>query len=497
MARTLFGTVFLAALAFASPAAETMTADVAVVGGGSAGFAAAWSAATLGSRVVLIEKERMLGGTSTVGGVSSWEPAWGATGVPWRVYERLRRIPGAAGVYEFAHHCGWPEKGGGPVFPGALLRTNPALPYSATLRRHGPGMGDEAWFRANCHGVIFEPDAMARTMMDMLLETGRCRVLLGVSFVDVERNGGRVEALRLSDGGTVRANVVVDAAGVVCARMGCDMMRGREAKAAFGEPGAPDRANEDVNGATLIYRVTPLADGAEERHALPPGVPEACWWGRFPVAFCCEYPSGDVGINMLPTISGAQLRGMDDAGAMRECRRRVHAHWRWIQGRWPAFRRYRLKEMASVLARRETWRVRGEYVLNQNDLIAGIGGQTHGDIIALADHAMDSHGGGPGGELKAPYGIPYRCLLPLGTSNVLIAGRCASFSSIAASSCRLSRTMMQLGEAAGAAAHLASARAVPLRAVPAADIRLAMERDLDRAAIRGCPTCEPVLSSCR
>ena len=47
------------------------------------------------------------------------------------------------------------------------------------------------------------------------------------------------------------------------------------------------------------------------------------------------------------------------------------------------------------------------------------------------------------------------------------------------------------------AAHLASVRAVPLRAVSAADIRLAMERDLDRAPIRGCPTCEPVLSSCR
>ena len=55
-------------------AAETIAADVAVVGGGSAGFAAALSAAELGSSVVLIEKERALGGASTLGGVNNWEP---------------------------------------------------------------------------------------------------------------------------------------------------------------------------------------------------------------------------------------------------------------------------------------------------------------------------------------------------------------------------------------------------------------------------------------
>ena len=333
-------------------------------GGGSAGFAAAWSAATLGSRVVVVEKEHVLGGTSTIGGVNSWEPVWGATGVPWR-------------VYEFTHHCSWPEAGGGPVFPGGLLTTNPDLPYEKTLRRHGPGMGDEAWFRENCHGVIFEPEAMEQTMLAMLEETGRCRVLLRAVFHGVARKGTAAESLTLADGRIVRTKVVVNACGAVCARMGCEIMRGHEAKSAFNEPGAPDQPNGNVNGATLIYRVTPRTDGQEALHVPPPCVPTACWWGRFPLAFCCEYPGGDIGINMLPTISGAQLKGLSESDAMRECRRRVHAHWRWMQGRWPSFRKYRLKEIAPVLARRETWRVRGEYVLNQNDLIAGIGGQAH------------------------------------------------------------------------------------------------------------------------
>ena len=260
--RKLFGTIFVAACACTTPA-ETITADVAVVGGGSAGFAAAWSAATLGSSVVLIEKEKVLGGTSTLGGVNNWEPVWGATGVPWRVYERLRCIPKAAGVYEFAHHCSWPEAGGGPVFPGGLLTTNPDLPYEKTLRRHGPGMGNEAWFRENCHGVIFEPEAMERTMLAMLQETGRCRVLFSAVFHDVARTGAAANALMLADGRTVRAKVVVDACGAVCAKMGCEIMRGHEAKSAFNEPGAPDQASDNVNGATLIYRIIGITEKAK------------------------------------------------------------------------------------------------------------------------------------------------------------------------------------------------------------------------------------------
>jgi hypothetical protein len=70
--------------------------------------------------------------------------------------------------------------------------------------------------------------------------------------------------------------------------------------------------------------------------------------------------------------------------------------------------------------------------------------------------------------------------LPLKTENVLIAGRAASFSAIAASSCRLSRTMMQLGEAAGVAAHVACERNVALRQVPADEIRRVMAEKIDR-----------------
>jgi len=59
--------------------------------------------------------------------------------------------------------------------------------------------------------------------------------------------------------------------------------------------------------------------------------------------------------------------------------------------------------------------------------------------------------------------------------NLLVAGRCASFSAIAASSCRLSRPMMQLGQAAGTAAALAKNENLDLAKLPYELLRDSLE----------------------
>jgi hypothetical protein len=118
----------------------------------------------------------------------------------------------------------------------------------------------------------------------------------------------------------------------------------------------------------------------------------------------------------------------------------------------------------------------GEYVLTEHDVRGGLSQQKHPDIIAIADHALDTHGSHAHGigELREPYGVPYRCLIPKGYRNLLIACRAAGFSSLAASSCRLSRTMMQLGQAAGTAAALAKTLDVDLPDVPPEKLRDAL-----------------------
>jgi hypothetical protein len=139
---------------------------------------------------------------------------------------------------------------------------------------------------------------------------------------------------------------------------------------------------------------------------------------------------------------------------------RTHAHWRRMQTDY-GFDRYRFKNMSPLVGIRESHRLVGRYVLREQDVRAGLLHQPYRDeIIAVADHPLDTHGerkvkGPKLNELAQPYGIPYTCLLPKEYDNLITASRGSSLSHIAASSCRLSRTMMAQGEAAGVASALA------------------------------------------
>lgn len=417
--------------------------DVVVVGGGSAGFGAAWNAARLNHSVLLVEQADRLGGTSVVGGVSNWEPDCSGTGTPRVVYQRLK-AKGAAGVYWMERHCLW-DSGENGIYPGSLCIIDEDAPYEVSLRRHGVGMGNEEWFKTHCRGVIFEPEVMAKTMEELLEETGHCSIMLNTAFVSAIKDAeGNVTELTLSDGTLVRPKVVIDACGAVCKAIGCQIY-----------------TSPNPNGATLMYRVAPGVEGrSEEELAATP----TCWWGSMPLIFAIRYPNGEIGVNMLPTMDGAQAQRLGWQATYTECRKRVFAHWAWLKQRWPEYKNWHLKSISPVVAYRETIHVEGEYTLTGNDVKNGV---RPNDEIAIADHPFDSHGASTGfsGELDQPYGVPYRCLLPKGTKNVLITGRCASFDFAAASSCRLARAMMQLGEAAGVAAVTALDKGIPLREV--------------------------------
>ncbi|NUQ65311.1 MAG: FAD-dependent oxidoreductase [Pirellulales bacterium] len=464
------------------PEAGALPCDLAVIGGGSGGFGAALAAARLGVEVVLVEKADCLGGTSVRSGVNCWEMGAGGTGIPFDLYLRLKQQGNAVGVYSFGRHASWFDPKREPYrYPGGETVIDPSRRYPDTLQRHVPRgqRDDEAYRREHWHGVPFEPEAMARTMRAMLEETGHCRVLLNTQWTGVAARDGRVESATLSDGSRLRARYYVDATGdgLVCAAAGCRVMSGQESRDTFGEPDAPATATHRINGVSLLYRAARADVPAVE--PLPEDIPAGCWWARrFPWAQVNHYPNGDLNVNMLPTMEGEEFLRLGYDAALEECRRRVRAHWHDWQDRFPEFRKYRLSWIAPALGVRETQRILGEYVLNENDLLAGLSGQKHPDIIALADHMMDTHGGHSArrGEVHEPYGIPYRCLIPKGYRNLLVACRAASFSSLAASSCRLSRTMIQLGQAAGTAAALARELDVDLPDVPPDRLRASLLR---------------------
>jgi hypothetical protein len=409
-------------------------ADLVVCGGGSGGFGAALAAARMGMNVVLVERADCLGGNSVRGGVNIWEPGLGGTGIPFELFKRLVKLNKAVGIYSFGRHMSWfnPERERFR-YPGGETVIDPNRRYLDTLERHIPQgvQSTEVYRREHQHGVVFEPDAMARTMLAMLEETGRCRVRLNTAFVSAMTEADRVQRIQLSDGRSLTADYFVDATGDanLCVAVGCETMAGQEAKDRFGEPSAPTNATKRINGVSLLYRAAPKAwPGIEP---LSDGIPTDCWWAKwFPVAAVNHYPNGDLNVNMLPTMDGAEFLQRGYVGALEECRRRVLAHWHDWQTRFPEFRGYRVSWTAPALGIRESRRIVGEYVLTEHDVRGGLSGQHHHDIITLADHPPDTHGSHAGGigELREPYGVPYRCLIPRAKRNLLIACRAASFS---------------------------------------------------------------------
>ena len=107
--------------------------------------------------------------------------------------------------------------------------------------------------------------------------------------------------------------------------------------------------------------------------------------------------------------------------------------------------------LAPKLGVREVRRIKGEYVLTANDLIAGT---MHDDVIAHAHYSFDVWGMKIPEEMKhiGPYGIPYRSILPTKTEGLLTAGRIISATRIAHSSLRVQPICSNIGMAAGMSA---------------------------------------------
>ena len=452
-----------------------MTYDVLVVGAGSAGCGAAIAAARLGCSVLLLEKSDRIGGNAVRCGVSNWEPGVGAVGLPFEIYRRLKRLRSAVGIYSFGRHCLWD---GFEVFPGGEHRIDPKRSYVDTLRRYGIGslLENPGLAKENLHGVSFEPDAYEQTLRSMIDETSMCNVRLESSITRVYRRSERIDGIDLTDGTRIGARFFVDASGDanLCAEAGCDVVVGQESRETYDEPSAPEKANNRINGVTLVYRISrKRKSGIDDGNDLSA---QSCWWrDAFPAASIVEYPNGDRSVNMLPTMEGREFLDGPYDEAYRECFARVKAHWRFLQDNYAEFRGFAFHSCADAIGVRESLRVVGEYVLTEHDIRSPVAPAERDDSIAIADHAFDRHGEKGGAkELDAPFSIPYRCLIQKGESNLLIACRAASFSSIAASSCRLSRTMLQLGHAAVTACALAKRNRLDLPGIDPYELRSAL-----------------------
>src|SRR6202043_2102405 len=103
--------------------------------------------------------------------------------------------------------------------------------------------------------------------------------------------------------------------------------------------------------------------------------------------------------------------------------------------------------------------------------------------VARSAYPIDIHnpaGSGTTTHRLAPgtsYEIPYRCLVPSGVDDLLVAGRCISTTHEALASTRLTPTVMTLGQAAGTAAALSLQARVAPRELDANALRARLIRD--------------------
>jgi len=138
----------------------------------------------------------------------------------------------------------------------------------------------------------------------------------------------------------------------------------------------------------------------------------------------------------------------------------------------PGNEELKLGDLRPETAARETYRIVGETIISREEYESG---KRYPDAVAYAYYPVDLHT--PGGvrpqhlkEGTVPT-IPLGALVPRGSRNLMVAGRCISSDRLANSALRVQAPCMAMGQAAGAACALAVQRGSTPAAVPLERLR--------------------------
>jgi hypothetical protein len=132
----------------------------------------------------------------------------------------------------------------------------------------------------------------------------------------------------------------------------------------------------------------------------------------------------------------------------------------------------RLMHMQPEASFRESYRIKGETVITVDDYTSG---RVFKDAVCYAFYPVDIHtknGVKPKPLTKGTVPtIPLSALIPKGSSNIIVAGRCVSSDRLANSGLRVQAPCMAMGQVAGVAAALASKKKTTPLKVPLNDIK--------------------------
>ncbi len=387
----------------------SLDADVLVAGGGLAGVCAAIAAARHGARVVLVQDRSRLGGNSSsevkmhVVGANqhNGRPGWRESGI----VEELRLADAANN-----HQRCW-----------------------------------EMWDLLLYDKVVSEPN------ITLLLET----VIYGATVKD-----GRIaEAMARCDKSEhlyrIRANIFCDCTGDsrLGLEAGADMRTGREARAEYGESLAPEKADGDTLGSSILFT------SRLYRNPVPFTPPK---WARKITREQLVHrkiTSWEYGYWWIEW--GGDRDVVSDNERIRfELLSIVMGVWDYIKnsGDFPDSKLWGMDWVGMMPGKRGSRRLLGDHVLTQNDLMRG----EFPDAVAIGGWAMDAHPPEgfdrpdlPPNTTLSPlevYDIPLRSLYSRNLANLFMAGRNISASYVAFTSARVMATCAVEGQAIGVAA---------------------------------------------
>ena len=394
--------------------------DVLVVGGGSAGLAAALAAARAGAEVLLVERHGFLGGTGT-----------------------------AALVHSF---CGLYLVRGEP---GAVLANGGIAAEMEERMRRATGLGPVRMGRVDV--LPQHPAEFVRIAEALVSAEHRIKTRFDSEVVKLERDGdGWLADVWCEDRlERVSARCVVDASGDATAAnllgVECDVEAGGR-----------------LQRPAYVAAVAAVAGGPlddDGRLGLAQRVVDGVRSGRLDVAalgvsFRSSGRPGEVFVTIDLTAGGDAYDPLDPLCLARveaEGRAMVSALVAWLREAEPAWREAMVACWPMRVGVRESRRWRGKTVLHAAEWLVGA---RYPDEIGLATWPMEFRETNRGPKLRfpeddKPCGIPAGCLQAAGFDNLFVAGRCISVDHDVQASVRVMGTCFVTGEAAG---RLAAAR---------------------------------------